>query len=112
MLFGTWTKDKTFPPGDHRGERPDFRGARLARFLEAVEAIKVLAAEDDMTCAEMAIGALMGHEGVTACIVGARNAAQGAALASLGMPVKARHLEAMDAILAALHQDLAAIGNG
>lgn len=110
MLFGTWTKDKTFPAGDHRGERADFKGRRLARFLEAVEAIKVLAIEDDMTCAEMAIGALMCHEGLTACIVGARNAAQGAALANLGMPVKARHLEAITAILAQLTADLTVIG--
>lgn len=111
MLFGTWTKDKTFPAGDHRGERADFRGARLARYIEAVDAIKALAAEDDMTCAQMAIGALMVHEGVTACIVGARNAAQGAALADLGMPIKAKQLEQIEAILAALHTDLATIGN-
>ncbi len=112
MLFGTWTKDKTFPPGDHRGERPDFRGARLARYLEAVEALKAVAAEDGLTCAQLAIGALMGSEGLTACIVGARNAAQGAALADLGMPLKAKHLEAIDGILTALNKDLAIIGNG
>jgi hypothetical protein len=112
LLFGRWTADKTFPPGDHRGERPDFRGRRFARFLEAVEEIKAVAAEDDLTCAELAIGCLMCHEGLTACIVGARNAEQGAFLGQLGMPAKAAQLAAVEGICARLATDLAVIGDG
>ncbi len=112
LLFGHWGTDKTFPPGDHRGERPDFRGRRLARFLQAVAAIKELAEQDDQTCAELAIGCLMCNAGLSACIVGARNAAQGTFLGQLGMPAKAAQLAAVETICAQLRTDLAAIGDG
>jgi aryl-alcohol dehydrogenase-like predicted oxidoreductase len=111
MLFGTWTADKTFPAGDHRGERPDFTGKRLARFLAAVDEIKAIAEEDDQTCAGLAIGALLCAEGLTGCIVGARNAAQGSALGDLGRPAKAKQLEQLDDICARLSKDLEIIGN-
>lgn len=111
MLFGTWTKDKTFPPNDHRGERPDFRGQRLAHFLHAVEEIKAIAEADEQTCAQLAIGALMCTEGLTACIVGARNATQGALLGSLGMPAKAKQIEEINHICTRLASDLAACGD-
>ena len=109
MLFGSWTADKRFPPGDHRAERADFRGARLRRFLEAVGEIKAIAEEDGLSCAELAIGCLMCCEGITACIVGARNADQGAFLGRLGMAVTARQLSAVDALCARLQHDLAGI---
>jgi aryl-alcohol dehydrogenase-like predicted oxidoreductase len=112
LLFGQWGRDKTFPPGDHRGERADFRGARLARQLDAVEELKLIAAEDEMSVAQLAIGCLLCVEGLSGCIVGARNAAQGAALGDLGMPVKAKQMEAVDAVMARLAADLAAIGGG
>lgn len=107
MLFGTWTADKTFPPGDHRGERADFRGASLTRHLQAIEELKTIAADDDLTCAQLAIGALLCHEGLSACIVGARNAVQGAALGDLAMPLKAKHLAEIDRVIQQLHADLA-----
>jgi len=110
LLFGHWGPDKTFPAGDHRGERSDFRGPRLARYLDAVEGLKVIAAEDEMTVAQLAIGCLLCVEGFTAAIVGARNAEQGALLGDLGIPVKAKHLAAVDDVIARLTKDLAAIG--
>ncbi len=109
LLFGGWTADKTFPAGDHRAERPDFTGKRLARFVAAVDEIKAIAEADDQTCAELAIGCLMVTEGLTACIVGARNAAQGAFLGQLGMPAKAAQVEAVEAICARLFADLTAL---
>ena len=112
LLFGNWAADKTFPPGDHRGERPDFRGPRLARYLLAVEEMKAIAEPDELTCAQLAIGCLLCSEGLTACIVGARNAKQGALLGELGLPAKAGQLTAVDAIIARLLTDLAAIGDG
>lgn len=111
LLFGTWGPDKRFPPGDHRGERPDFGGRRLARYLEAVAALRAVAEEDEMTVPQLAIGALLCTEGLTACIVGARTQAQGAALGDLGTPLRAAQLEAVDAIVRALLADLAAIGD-
>ena len=109
LLFGHWGRDKTFPAGDHRSERPDFRGPRLARYLAAVDELRIIAEEDELTVAQLAIGCLLGNEGLTGCIVGARNATQGAALGDLGMPVKAKQLAAVDAVIARLSKDLAAI---
>lgn len=112
LLFGGWTPEQTFAAGDHRSERPDFRGKRLARRIAAAQAIAAIAAEDDETCAGLAIGALLCIDGLTACLVGARNAAQGAFLGQLGRPAKASQVAAIDAIAAELDRDLAAIGAG
>ncbi len=112
LLFGNWGRDKSFPANDHRGERADFRGPRLARYLDAVDDLKIIAAEDEMTVAQLAIGCLLCHEGLTACIVGARNADQGRLLGDLGMPVKAKQLAAVDVVIAKLQTDLAVIGDG
>ncbi len=111
LLFGHWPRDKTFPASDHRSERPDYRGKRLQRFLDAVDELKVLAATDDQTCAELAIGSLMCHEGMTACIVGARTAEQGAFLGTLGMPAKAGQLAKVDEVVVRLQADLLVIGD-
>jgi aryl-alcohol dehydrogenase-like predicted oxidoreductase len=112
LLFGGWTVDKVFPAGDHRAERADFRGRRLARYLAAVDELKAIAAADDLEVAELAIGCLMCHEGMTACIVGARTAEQGAYLGRLGMPVTKAQLALVDAVCVSLFADLAAIGEG
>ena len=109
LLSGTWTTDKTFAKDDHRGERPDFTGARLACFLAAVEELRVIAEDDDLTVPQLAIGYLLCTEGLSGCIVGARNAAQGAALSDLGMPIKAKHMDAVDVVLAKLKTDLNAL---
>ena len=101
LLSGTWTAAKTFPAGDHRGERAEFCGPALARWLAAVDKLRALAAEDDLSVPQLAIGWLLCHEGCTAAIVGARNAAQGAALGDLAMPLKQVQVDAVDAIVTA-----------
>jgi aryl-alcohol dehydrogenase-like predicted oxidoreductase len=106
LLSGTWGPDKSFPPGDHRGERDDFRGPRLARWLQAVEELRKLGEDDELSVPQLAIGWLLCHEGVSGVIVGARNAAQGAALGDLAMPLKQAQLDAVDAIVARCRADL------
>lgn len=106
LLSGTWTTAKTFPAGDHRGERDDFKGQRLARWLQAVEELRVLGEDDDLSVPQLAIGWLLCHEGVAGVIVGARNAAQGAALGDLAMPLKQAQIEAVDAIVERCRKDL------
>jgi aryl-alcohol dehydrogenase-like predicted oxidoreductase len=108
LLSGTWGPDKAFPPGDHRGERDEFRGPRLARWLQAVEELRTLAADDDLTVPQLAVGWLLCHEGLAGVIVGARTAAQGAALGDLAMPLKQAQVDAVDAIVARCRSDLAA----
>jgi len=87
LLFGTWTKDKTFPPGDARGTHKDYLGARFARHIEAVQEITALATRNGLSCPQLCIGVLLRTPGLTGCIVGARNAQQGALIASLGVSV-------------------------
>jgi aryl-alcohol dehydrogenase-like predicted oxidoreductase len=100
LLSGTWTPGKTFPPGDHRGERDDFRGPQLERWLAAIEQLRAIAAEDDLTVPQLAVGWLLCHEGLAGVIVGARTAAQGAALGGLAMPLKQVQVDAVDAVIA------------
>jgi aryl-alcohol dehydrogenase-like predicted oxidoreductase len=109
MLFGTWGPDKTFAAGDSRGQHKDYRGRRFLRHLQAIEEIRAVGAEEELSVAQLAIGALMGTPGLTGCIVGARNAAQGAALGELGRPLTAKQLTAIEAITARLDADLAGI---
>jgi aryl-alcohol dehydrogenase-like predicted oxidoreductase len=109
MLFGTWPRTKTFPPGDARGDHKDYSGARFQRHLDAVDELTALAAAHGLTTAQLAVGVLLATPGLTGCIVGARNAAQGALIASLGNPVSAELVAAVGAITARLRQDLDAI---
>jgi len=99
LLSGTWTADKTFPPGDHRGEREQFTGEGLKKALVAVEELRAIAAEDDLTVPQLAIGYLLCTEGVSGVIVGARNAAQGAAIGDLAMPLKQVQMDAIDEVM-------------
>ncbi len=112
LLSGTWTADKTFPPGDHRGERPDFRGERLKRFVAAIDEIHTVGADEELSVPQLAIGYLLCTEGLTGCIVGARTAAQGAALGDLCRPITAKQMAAIDDILERCRADLRVIGDG
>ena len=40
LLFGTWTKDKTFPAGEARGAHKDYAGPCFQRHLQAVKQLR------------------------------------------------------------------------
>jgi len=107
LLFGTWTADKTFAPGDARGTHKDYSGPRFARHLSAVREIVELGNRTGLSCPQLCLGVLLHTPGVTACIVGARDAYQGALVASLGASVTDEQAAAVWAIAARLEQDLA-----
>jgi len=107
LLFGTWTKDKTFPAGDARGTHKDYSGARFARHVDAVREITDIATAGSLSCPQLCIGVLLRTPGLTGCIVGARNAHQGSLIASLGVSVTDDQAKAVWAIVARLEQDLA-----
>lgn len=109
MLFGSWTADKRFVAGDSRGQHKDYRGKRFTRHLQAIEEVRAVGVEEELSVPQLAIGALMCTPGLTGCIVGARNAAQGAALGDLGRPITAKQMTAIDGIIARLDADLAGI---
>ena len=107
LLFGTWGADKTFAAGDGRGTHKDYSGPRFARHLAAVREITELGNGSGLSCPQLCIGVLLRTPGVTGCIVGARNAQQGALVASLGATVTDEQAAAVWDIAARLEQDLA-----
>jgi aryl-alcohol dehydrogenase-like predicted oxidoreductase len=110
LLFGTWTKGKTFAPDDSRGAHKDYSGPRFARHIEAVTDITNIAVKGGLSCPQLCIGVLLRTPGVTGCIVGARNALQGARIAALGVPVTDEQANAVWDIARNLEQDLKSMG--
>ena len=53
LLFGTWKKGKTFPEGDARGAHKDYQGARFDRHLDAIAALRELAADSGLSCGQL-----------------------------------------------------------
>lgn len=111
LLSGTWTADKTFPPGDHRSERDDFRGPHLKRWLQAVEELRALGSADGLSVPQLAVSRLLCDAGVAGVIVGARNPAQGAALGSLAVTLRPSQIAAIDAIVDRCRHDLQNAGS-
>jgi aryl-alcohol dehydrogenase-like predicted oxidoreductase len=107
MLFGTWARDKTFPPGDARGEHKDYLGARFQRHLQAVDEIRALAMSVGLSVPQLCVGVLLQTPGLTGVIAGARNAQQGGVISSLGVSVTDAQANAVWAIVDKLTRDLA-----
>jgi aryl-alcohol dehydrogenase-like predicted oxidoreductase len=107
LLFGTWPRDKTFPPGDARRDHKDYQGARFQRHLDAVDELTALARRCGLSCAQLCIGVLLRTSGLTGCIVGARSARQGALVANLGVLVTDEQAAAAWEIARSLQEDLA-----
>src|SRR3954471_19950670 len=105
LLFGTWSKDKTFPDGDARGAHKDYSGPRFARHLDAVREIIELGNRSGLSAPQLCIAVLLRTPGVTACIVGARNAHQGATITSLAADVTEEQAAAVWAIVDRLDRD-------
>jgi len=106
MLFGTWTRDKTFPTDDGRSTHKDYSGARFSRHLDALDELKALAARYALSCPQLAVGVLLQTPGLTGCIVGARSARQGALIANLGVEVTKDQADAVWEIVGRLATDL------
>lgn len=108
LLSGTWTSEKTFPPGDHRGQRDDFQGEHLKRWLQAIEELRALGNEIGLDVRQLAISRLLHEPGVSGVIVGVRNARQGTGLACLAAPLTPETLHAIDAIADRARRDVPA----
>ena len=87
LLFGTWSRDKTFGPDDARGPHKDYSGPRFQRHLDAVDEIQGIARASGLSCAQLCVGVLLATPGLTGVICGARDARQGALVANLGVAV-------------------------
>ena len=96
MLFGTWRGAGRLPRRS-RGAHKDYLGARFQRHLQAIDEIRELAADSGLSAANSHWRAAA-TPGLTGCIVGARNARQGALIASLGVAVTDEQAAAVERI--------------
>lgn len=104
LLTGAFTaaRARALPVDDWRREHPDFQGEGLARNLALVERLRSVADDVGCTLAELAVAWTLAVPGVSAAIVGARNAGQVDGWAGAGgVVLEARHLDAVAVALAA-----------
>jgi aryl-alcohol dehydrogenase-like predicted oxidoreductase len=106
LLFGTWTRDKTFPSDDGRSTHKDYAGARFTRHLHAVDELRALASAGGLSVPQLCVGVLLQTPGLTGVIVGARNAKQGGLIASLGVSLTPDQAAGVWSIAERLAKDL------
>jgi aryl-alcohol dehydrogenase-like predicted oxidoreductase len=78
LLTGKVTPDRQFPPGDHRATHKYFSVENRKRVLAALEKIKPIADRHKASYTQVVINWTIHEPGITAALVGARNAEQSA----------------------------------
>ena len=106
LLFGTWSRDKTFGADDARGAHKDYSGPRFQRHLDAVDELQAIARSGGLSCAQLCVGVLLATPGLTGVICGARDARQGALVPNLGVTVTADQSRQVWAVADRLRRDL------
>lgn len=76
LLTGKVTLEREFPAGDHRRDSPLFSLENRTRVLDALDQIRPIAHSYDATLSQLIINWTINVPGITAVIVGARNADQ------------------------------------
>jgi aryl-alcohol dehydrogenase-like predicted oxidoreductase len=76
LLTGNVPPDRKFPPGDHRAGHRYFTPQNRQRVLDSLAKIEPVARKHNVTLAQLVINWTFSEPGVTAAIVGARNARQ------------------------------------
>jgi aryl-alcohol dehydrogenase-like predicted oxidoreductase len=76
LLTGKVGPDRQFPPGDHRAKHKLFTVENRQRVLAALEKVKPIADRHKASYAQLVINWTIHEPGVTAALVGARNAEQ------------------------------------
>ncbi len=76
LLTGAVTMERTFAEGDQRNDKPWFRPENRRRVLDFLEKVKPIARVHGRTLAQVAVNWCLCQRGISAAIVGARNAEQ------------------------------------
>lgn len=76
LLTGKVTLDRHFPKGDHREGHPMFSHENRKLVLDALEKMRPIAERHKATLSQVIIACTIHMPGITAALVGARNAAQ------------------------------------
>jgi aryl-alcohol dehydrogenase-like predicted oxidoreductase len=109
LLFGTWSRDKTFGADDARGTHKDYSGPRFQRHLDAVDELHAIARSGGLSCAQLCVGVLLATPGLTGVICGARDARQASVVAHLGVTVTPGQSRQAWAVADRLRKDLEAL---
>ncbi len=89
LLCGRVGRDQTFAETDHRHRQKYFAAGYRGRVLDALERVRPLAERHGATLGNLAVAWVLAQPGVSAALVGARNAAQArenARAAALALP--------------------------
>jgi aryl-alcohol dehydrogenase-like predicted oxidoreductase len=76
LLTGKYTSHSTFPEGDHRARKPIFSPSFLSAIQQALAKIQPIAQRHHATLSQIIIHSTNHQPGITAALVGARNAVQ------------------------------------
>lgn len=76
LLTGKVTPQRQFAPGDHRARHKYFTVENRTRVLAALEKIRPIAERHNASLAQIVINWTIHEPGITAALVGARNAEQ------------------------------------
>ena len=76
LLTGKVTPERQFPEGDHRRNHHFFSAEMRTKVLDALEKVRPIADKHKASFAQLAINWTVHEPGVTAALVGARNAEQ------------------------------------
>jgi aryl-alcohol dehydrogenase-like predicted oxidoreductase len=76
LLTGKVGPERTFPPGDHRATHKFFTRENRQRVAAALDSIRPLADAKGVSLAQLVINWTFSEPGITAALVGARNAEQ------------------------------------
>ena len=76
LLTGKVGLDRVFPPGDHRASHRFFTQENRKRVLDALETLRSIAETHNASFAQVIINWTIQQPGITAALVGARNAEQ------------------------------------
>jgi len=76
LLTGKFTAKHVFPKGDHRAQKEIFSKKYLTQIDKAFDEIRPIAAKHQATLAQVIIDCTIHRSGITAALVGARDASQ------------------------------------
>lgn len=76
LLTGKVTMERSFDRTDLRSQHPWYQPANRKRVLAALESIRPIAKTHQATLGQIAVAWILAQEGITAALVGARNAGQ------------------------------------
>jgi aryl-alcohol dehydrogenase-like predicted oxidoreductase len=107
LLTGKITEAHKFARGDHRADNPFFRPANVRRVNAFLDRIRPIADAHGATLAQVVIGWTLRRAGITAVLVGARNARQAGENAKAAeVRLSVQDIERIDRLLAEVKLDL------